>query len=166
MRNLFEYRSCEFSPDRVYRYALRIAWRAEHGYVIFIGLNPSIADEEVDDPTVRRVCAYADRWGFGGVTMLNLFAYRATDPARMRAVRDPVGPANDATLDREILRPLETPIAIAAWGTLGTHRNRCYDVERRLRGYLCCLRVTRDGHPAHPLYLPAGLRPQPFNYVV
>jgi hypothetical protein len=161
--NLFDHMRCEFSPDRVYRYCLRRTWELDNTPVVFIGLNPSIADETIDDPTIRRCCNFAKDWGFGGIIMLNLFAFRATDPEAMKKADDPVGPMNDAILKREILID-EPPLVVAAWGTHGVFKERCYYVESLLRGSLSCLLRSKDGHPMHPLYLHHGLKPQPFSY--
>src|SRR5688572_12557148 len=89
-----------FSECGTYRYVLWRQWNEVNGDVAFVGLNPSTADDEKDDPTIRRCIGFAKRWGYGGVVMLNLFAYRATRPDAMWAARvadaDIVGPQNDA----------------------------------------------------------------------
>ena len=88
-----------FSPCRRYRYTLWRAWDMFNpGYVMFIGLNPSTADEVQDDPTIRRCIGYAKEWGYGAFCMTNIFAFRATDPRVMKAQADPVGPENDKWL--------------------------------------------------------------------
>lgn len=148
-----------FSPCRTYRYAL---WRdfgdlAGEGYAMFIGLNPSTADEVSDDPTIRRCIAFAKSWGYGALCMTNLFAFRATDPVDMKAVADPVGPENDYHLQR---LASGAGVVVAAWGVHGTHRQRDTAV-RSMMPKLHCLRKTGDGHPGHPLYLPKILTPIP-----
>jgi hypothetical protein len=124
----------------------------------FIGLNPSTADETNDDPTIRRCIGYAKAWGCDGLLMLNLFAFRATDPKMMQAADDPVGPENDAALRQAS----GAEIVIAAWGVGGTFKGRD-KVVRELVPALQYLRLTKDGHPAHPLYLPKNLTPQPWS---
>ncbi len=143
-----------FSPCKQYRYSLWRRWAAGPT-VMFIGLNPSTADETVDDPTICRCIGFAQSWGFAALHMTNLFAWRATDPDDMKAALDPVGPANDHTL-RAVY--LNSTTAVAAWGTHGTHLGRGATVRARMPA-LCYLRLTKDGHPAHPLYLPKTLRP-------
>ena len=99
-----------------YRYWLTRPGRsliAERGPVLFIMLNPSTADAELDDPTIRRCRGFAESWGCAGLTVANLYAYRATDPAALRLCADPVGPDNDAHLVR-LLR--EHGEAVCAWG--------------------------------------------------
>lgn len=91
--------------------------------------------------------------------MTNLFAYRATDPVVMKAAPEPVGPENDLVL-RELAR--KAGVVVAAWGTHGAHRGRAQAVRLMLPG-LHYLRLTKDGHPAHPLYLPASLTPAPWK---
>ena len=148
------------SPCRTYRYSL---WRefddvANQDYAMFIGLNPSTADEVNDDATITRCIAFAKSWGYGALCMVNLFAYRATVPADMLAAVDPVGPDNDAQLV-ELAR--NAGVVVAAWGTNGTHLGRDQAVREMIPN-LHCLRKTKHGHPGHPLYLPKNLVPFPY----
>lgn len=144
-----------FSPCRTYRYTLWREWIGGEGYAMFVGLNPSTADETQDDPTIRRCIAFAKAWGYSGLCMTNLFAYRATQPEDMKAVADPVGPENDRHLQS---LAAGAGVIVAARGTHGTHHGRDAAV-RRLLPALHCLKLTKDGHPGHPLYLPKTLRP-------
>ena len=125
---------------------------------MFIGLNPSTADEVEDDPTIRRCVAFAKSWGYGALCMTNLFAFRATEPSDMIASIDPVGQDNDMYLTT---MALDAGIVVAAWGTNGAHLGRDKEV-RGLVPNLHCLRRTLAGHPGHPLYLPGDLTPIPF----
>jgi len=147
-----------FSPCRVYRYTLWREWIAGNGYAMFIGLNPSTADETKDDPTIRRCIASAKVWGYAGLCMTNLFAYRATKPADMRTAQEPIGPENDSYL---LSVAKSAGVIVAAWGTNGTYQKRDQVVKSMLPE-LRCLRLTKAGHPEHPLYLPNGLTPIPF----
>lgn len=147
-----------FSIDRRYRYALWRDWGGE-GYAMFVGLNPSTADETLDDPTIRRCVAYAKSWGYGALCMTNLFAFRATDPKDMLAATDPVGAENDATLLDLAER---ASVVVAAWGTHGTHLGRAQTVRNMLPS-LHYLKLTKDGHPGHPLYLKKELTPVPWR---
>lgn len=149
-------RKAVFSPCRQYRYVLRRAWNSDLPECMFIGLNPSTADETLDDPTIRRCIRYAFDWGYGGLLMTNLFAYRATDPNIMKAAADPVGAENNAYIKGYAI---ECGVVVAAWGTDGIHMNRASEV-RQLLPQLHYLRLTKDGHPGHPLYLPKTLTPQ------
>jgi hypothetical protein len=141
-----------FSNCRKYRYSL---WRecdmTNSSYAMFIGLNPSTADEVNDDPTIRRCIRFAKDWGYGALCMTNLFAFRATLPDEMKAAADPIGLYND-----EILVDLSrnASVVVAAWGVHGEHRNRD-DFVKHLIPLMCCLGHTKHGHPKHPLYLKA-----------
>lgn len=126
---------------------------------MFIGLNPSTADEVNDDPTVRRCIRFAQRWGYGALCMTNIFAYRATDPNVMKTQADPVGKLNDRYLKSAAH---QAGIVVAAWGTHGAHEDREEKVLGLLRGKLSCLGTTKAGHPRHPLYLRADTVPQPW----
>lgn len=146
--------SAMFSPCRLYRYALWRDWNANPACV-FIGLNPSTADETNDDPTIRRCIEFARSWGYGSICMLNLFAFRSTDPKAMLKASEPVGPDND-----EVIREAcsGAAVVVAAWGKRGQHMGRDRKVLAMVRD-LKCLKVNQDGTPQHPLYLPATLTP-------
>lgn len=150
-------RAATLSACRTYRYALWRRW-GPGDYAMFIGLNPSTADETNDDPTIRRCIAFARAWGYGALCMANLFAYRATDPAVMKKAAEPVGWENDHTLTT---LAAGAGVVVAAWGAHGTYKGRDKSV-RLLVPKLHFLRLTKDGHPGHPLYLPASLKPQPW----
>jgi len=125
---------------------------------MFVGLNPSTADEQGDDPTVRRCIGFARKWNFGGLILVNLFAYRSTDPACLLETDDPIGPANDS----HILGSARiSGRVILAWGTRGTFLDRDQHVLSLLPGARC-LGTTKDGHPRHPLYLPGNTMARPF----
>ena len=140
-------RAALFSNDERYRYRLRIVWDPDLPYVCFIGLNPSIADELKDDPTIRRCVDFAKRWGKGGIAMLNLFAYRATDPRELKRAANPIGPENTlAFLALEVLKSRSVPIA--AWGAFPMVGLRASEVMRLEA--LHCLGTTKGGFPRHP----------------
>lgn len=149
------------SPDRLYRYALWRAWNQDRPRVNFVMLNPSTADEAVDDPTIRRCIGFAKAWGYGSLGVTNLFAFRATDPAALRTVPDPVGPDNDRVLASAADL---SEIVVFAWGECGRLAGRAAYVAHALRGHrLHYLRRNKSGSPAHPLYLPANLTPIPWT---
>lgn len=158
-----EPKGATFSPDRRHRYTL---WRDcllgvdNVSTLVVIGLNPSTADEKVDDPTIRRCLGFARAWGFGRLVMLNLFAFRATDPADMKRAADPVGPENDTTLIAET----KGRAVLCAWGADGGFLGRSGVVRRLLEGRdLRCLGRTKSGEPKHPLYLAAATKPEPLG---
>lgn len=144
-------KGAQFSGCRKYRYALWRTWEEGDGHVMFIGLNPSTADETKDDPTIRRCVGYAKRLGYGGLYMLNLFAFRATNPKDLKRADDPVGPEND-----KFLRMYFDVLGfnIACWGTHGDFMDRGKEVIELLgRENLQCFSITKNGQPKHPLYL-------------
>ena len=146
-----------FSKDRKYRYALWRTWE-EDSRVMFIGLNPSTADETKDDPTIRRCIGFAKRWGFGGLHMLNLFAYRATNPKELFKAKNPIGDENNYYLEMYFDAG---GLNIACWGIWGKYMNRGNEVIRLLgKDYLKCFGLTKDNHPKHPLYLKRGIEPR------
>lgn len=150
--------SAVFSSCRRYRYELWRRW-SDDPICVFVGLNPSTADELHDDPTIRKCVGYSKKWGYGSLCMVNLFAFRATLPQEMLAVTDPVGPCNDLTLKRVAV---DAGIVIAAWGNDGGHLRRDKAVIAMLPK-LHCLKQNKDGSPAHPLYLRGDLMPYPLT---
>ena len=132
-----------------YRYSLERHWTAAEP-AVFVMLNPSTADGTHDDPTIRRCIGFARSWGFGGLRVLNLFAYRSTNPRNLVLVEDPVGPANDAYL-REAARGGEL---ICAWGAYPAPER--VEFLRSLGARLSAISLTKAGSPAHPLYLHAA----------
>jgi hypothetical protein len=121
----------------------------------FIMLNPSTADDQLDDPTIRKVMGFARRWGCGDLHVVNLFAFRATRPAELGKTLDPVGPENQEWVRRSV-EFASDGMVVCAWGAWGGYMRQ----DEAVLGWiadLCppmCLGVTRDGHPRHPLYLP------------
>lgn len=152
--DLTEKRKAVFSKCELYRYSLEINWDDSKPLCQFIGLNPSTADEMKDDPTLRRVKGFARSWGYGGVVMTNLFAYRATDPREMREANEPIGRWNDGYLLEVAGRCKRT---VCAWGNHGAFINRSYNVGRLLSAtFLECFRLTKSKEPEHPLYMAAN----------
>ena len=154
---------CVFSSDRKHRYTLIHRFDPLLGgdrYLMWIGLNPSTADESQLDPTLRRIRGYTQREGYDGFIMLNLFAYRATLPEDMKAAKDPVGSDNDRWLVECAERCGKV---VAAWGGHGAHLDRATHVCRLLKKFeLVCLTRLGDGSPGHPLYLKKDLRFTPY----
>lgn len=147
-----------FNRDRVYRYTLHRPLEGERGTCVFIGLNPSTADESRNDPTVTRCMGFARDWGFGELFVLNLFALRATDPKVMMAHPHPVGPKNNFWI-KKVCECAD--LVVCAWGTKGGHLDRDLYVSELLLplGGTYCLDITKAGHPKHPLYCRGSLTP-------
>jgi hypothetical protein len=157
-----------FSPSNVHRYTLTRDWSADFltakTTVLWIMLNPSTASATKDDATIRRCMDYAMAWGFGRMIVCNLFTYRATQPQMMISHKEPNG--QDA--DQHILREAHAAdLIVCGWGKHGKcHGGRDEQVLRLLRGAqlkLTCLHRNDDGTPTHPLFLPLGAKPIPFD---
>lgn len=151
-----------------HRYILRRDWMGDGGVVNFIMLNPSTADDVFDDATIRRCVGFAKRWGFSGLVVTNLFAYRATQPKDLKALlateggfRLAIGEDNTAHLDREAKA---AKAIVCAWGdNCDVLPHRDLDVVSMLRSYdLFCIRCTVKGNPAHPVRERYTDAPQPF----
>lgn len=136
-----------------YRYSLTRRWLdSPRRPMVFIGLNPSTADQWHDDPTIRRMLAFADRERAGGIIVVNLYALRATDPHALWKHPDPIGPGNT----NAILRAARSgePV-VCCWGVNagGLRAAAVVDDLGAMGAQLKCLGTTKDGHPRHPLYL-------------
>lgn len=145
-----------------FRYRLWRKW-GEGSPLLFVMLNPSTADHEVDDPTIRRCLRFAESHGFGELEVVNLFAYRATDPHDLRRAGYQVGPEND----HHIAAAVGDAAAVClAWGANVGGLERPVIVLQQLRALGVkpqCLRITRGGYPQHPLMLPSSCRLMPFE---
>ena len=149
-----------YSDCERYRYLLTRTWDTTGKRALFIMLNPSTATEVQNDPTVERCERRARTLGFGAFRVCNIFAWRDTDPKKMRAAADPVGPENDAAIldsthwaDR----------IVCAWGSHGAHLDRGAKMEALLRETglpLYHLGLTQAGQPKHPLYISYDRQPE------
>jgi hypothetical protein len=169
----------EVSDCGYYRWWLRRCWQPRRPELLFIGLNPSRADAERDDPTLRRLLGFARRWGHGSLTVVNLFARISPSPVALRRCADPVGAANDRWIRQalaDILAAQAGPVGTVGgagpaiwlgWGNGGRWRGRQDAVLDGLRpwgveGQLGCLGLTAGGQPRHPLYAPGDAVLKPF----
>lgn len=158
-------REAVLSPDSLYRYSLVRRWAAGGIPATFVMLNPSTADDTLDDPTIRRCVGFARVLGATGLIVVNLYAYRATKPADLWRAEDPVGPEADTYL-RLVARRAATqdgPL-IAAWGAhaKADRVDHVRALADEVGAELTALGVTKAGAPRHPLYLPSTARPQPW----
>jgi hypothetical protein len=166
-----------FSPDRRYRYWLTRSWDDAKPMMCVIGVNPSTADEAIDDATIRKCIGFAKRLGFGGLLMLNVGAFRATDPRNWHKAEDPFGPENTITHLKEYIAqntvehyPWETPTkgvtaVVAAWGkncSKGRALARSLAIAQSIRG-IQCWGKNNDGTPRHPLMLSYETQLQPLE---
>lgn len=159
----------DFSPCRTYRYKLWRVWDAAKPLVVYVMLNPSTADAAQSDPTLVRCETRARATGYGGLVLVNLFAYCATDPRVLKQVYrmgvDIVGRDNDATI-ADVLATLDVDVVVG-WGNRGNLLARDQAVLALIRAggqTPRALAVTKAKQPQHPLYVPYSLTPQEFRY--
>lgn len=148
-----------------YRYHLTRVWDEKLHPLTFVMLNPSTADADQDDPTIRRCIGFAKREGYGGISIVNLYAYRATDPEQLKHVNDPFGVGN-LNAQREAIEKANGRPVICAWGTKGTLHGgyrHFINLAQRNGANLAALGITKDGHPKHPLYLRGDAAFVPFH---
>jgi len=145
-----------------YRYRLSRTWGDEKP-AVFVMLNPSTADASEDDPTIRRCIGFAQKWGCGGLVVVNLFAYRATSPKDMISATNPVGTNNSLWV---LKAAQHAQFVVCAWGANGTHQNQDAKIieclRRCFKTHIYCLGTTKGGQPKHPLYLSANTELQPY----
>lgn len=158
-------RTASFDRTMRYRYGLLRIWHEAQPRITMCLLNPSTADHRQDDPTIRRCIRFAQDWGYGSLEIVNIFAYRSTQPAALYDLADPVGPRNDAAIARAVRRSNAVHLA---WGTHGHLNERGQQVERRLLAIarehalpITTFGRTACGQPKHPLYLASSTPPIP-----
>jgi hypothetical protein len=151
-----------FSKCKQYRYDLWRLWDNEKGSVAFIMLNPSTADETKNDPTVERCQRFAKLWGFGGMYVCNIFAFRTTYPKELLKMGKPIGPRNNAMI---LKRAKEAQKVVCAWGNHGIHLERGDNLLLLLKKEGITpetFGLTQMGQPKHPLYLRKTAETTPF----
>jgi hypothetical protein len=154
--DLFLERDAVISDCGQYRYLLRRTWDHGKPRALFVMLNPSTADAEIDDATIRSCVRLSKGLGYGSFEVVNLYALRATDPAELARAADPIGPRNDGCIEAAIMR---CDLAICAWGAHRMAGNRASSVHsllRQRRPAVFCLGTTKAGAPKHPLYIKSG----------
>jgi len=151
--------SAIFSPDRIYRYSLTRVWDRDRPCICFVMLNPSAADDTINDPTIRRCIGFSNDWGCGSIVVVNLFAYRTHDPRVLATVQDPFGAENEKHITEAVA---SCSLTMAAWGVHGhAHESACRLLSRLPDPY--CLGVTKHGAPRHPLYVDGAAKPTPYR---
>lgn len=140
-----------------YRYHLWRRWNPDLPTMCWVMLNPSTADAQEDDPTIRRCIGFAKREGCGGISVRNVFALRATDPKELLKHRDPVGPENEEHL-LSARNVSALTILVLGWGSIKSPRLKWHYIKAAnclLPQSPYCLGTSKDGQPLHPLYLSA-----------
>lgn len=155
-------KDAEISECGLYRWWLSRRWRPGP-VVCFVMLNPSTADGNIDDPTVRKCIGFAWRWGFCGITVRNLYAYRATDPkdlmkAKVKSLELAVGGTRG---NHELIEAQKADLVVAAWGTKAGQRPDYFLQRIGVKPVYCIGRAT-GGDPFHPLYQQYTPKPEPF----
>ena len=170
-------RSAIISEDQRYRYSLTREW-SDAPYCIFAMLNPSTADADKDDHTLRRVIRFAQAWGYGGVIVVNLFAVRSSDPKTIRTEDDPVGPENrdywkqalETTCERgndPATAHLYVPTMVCAWGNDGGYRQQDRTALDWVKAWgnanTVALGKTAKGFPKHPRPVKKDTKPKKYT---
>ena len=145
-----------------YRYTLWREWDPARPRLLWVLLNPSSADSNRDDPTLRRCMAFSHAWSFGSLEIVNLYAWRTPSPSDLVRVPYPVGSENDRYIQEASLRASRI---IVAWGAHKVVHGRDCEVLDLLNQPVWCLGVTRAGLPRHPLYLKREVALCPFEPV-
>lgn len=155
--------AASFSTDRRYRWTLDRIWQPAAPLVCYVLLNPSTADEIKNDPTVSRCQTRAINAGYGGLLVVNIFAWRSTDTAELYLVADPVGEFNDAAI---LNAARVAKLVVCGWGKHGALQDRgkkVLELIRQAGKVPHALRINSDGSPEHPLYLSYKLQPKPIS---
>jgi hypothetical protein len=145
----------------LYRYVLTRQVGPQNRIATFIMLNPSTADAVKNDQTIRKCIGFARLWECGRLVVVNLFAFRTTDPAEMRRAKDPVGPENKAWLVKTLAGIGDGPV-VCGWGVHGSYRDQDMTVlglVDQLGIRPGALAITKDGQPKHPLYVSYSAEP-------
>jgi hypothetical protein len=159
------YCSAELSPCEKYRFHLERRWDITKPVLCFVMLNPSTADAESDDATIRKCIGFAKRWSYGSISIVNLWSYRSTDPKALYLLGSPAHESDDAFI---VAKALAADKVICAWGRHGDYRGRGRQVLALLRAAGIrphAIKVNRDGTPAHPLMLPYESALEPFGWI-
>lgn len=150
-----------FSQDGKHRLVLSRTWDDSKAKLLFIGLNPSIANKDKNDPTITRTIRFAETWGYGGFCMVNLFSLIETSPKQLIKRRKLIHRDNDKTIQKLIQ---EVELVILAYGNLGLHRNRHQQILKLVENPHC-IAVTKLGLPAHPLYQKYSKKPLKYGFI-
>lgn len=159
-------RDAIISECGTFRYWLRRQWDSALPTLAFIMLNPSTADADIDDPTIRKCIGFARRLGFGGIVVVNLFAFRATQPADLKRAGYPAGPENNQYIAMAAGAANQGGRVVCAWGVNARKLSRPAEVLESLHRYGVtphALKLTDDGVPWHPLMLPYSCELQPMR---
>lgn len=163
MANVYLENDAVISECGKYRYLLRRTWDHNRPRALLVMLNPSTADATLDDATIRSCVRLLNGQGYGSMEVVNVYAYRATDPGELSKQEDPFGPRNEATVAAAVAR---CDVVVCAWGAYPPareHARRILNEARSRRPAIYCFGKTKAGAPKHPLYIKSGTPLQAFN---
>ncbi len=162
--------NASFSSCGSYRWILSREINASKTELIFIGLNPSSANYEENDPTLKRLIGFSEIWGFGKLSVINLFARISTKPKILKFCDDPVGSKNDFVLEKNIKYWLANDLCQLwiGWGVNGKLMNRDESVLKKIKNKYAkqpyVIGITKNGCPMHPLYVGKSKKLYPYIY--
>lgn len=161
-------RAAKFSDDGKHRLVLGRLWNTSNSKIMFIGLNPSTADDQEDDHTVTRLINFADGWGFGGFYLCNLYSYISTDPDELAPYYLGLSNHSRKLVEKRNLKALMDRASICSlvvfcWGAGGFEEEGPADRIIRTFKDARCFGKNKNGSPKHPLYLPSHLSLIPFR---
>lgn len=153
------------------RFLLTRRWVADEAtpFVLFCMLNPSTANATTDDPTIRKCMAFARSWGYGALRVVNLYDYVTASPKELKVWAEKYEAINarrhheEHALDLIGIQSETADLTVCAWGAFGKEFAARARVVYPYLSRPHALRVTKDGHPGHPLYLPGNLVPVPYS---
>ena len=163
MPNVYLENDAVISECGKYRYLLRRTWDHNRPRALLVMLNPSTADATLDDATIRSCVRLLNGQGYGSMEVVNVYAYRATDPSELAKQADPFGPCNEATVAAAVAR---CDVVVCAWGAYPPareHARRILNEARSRRPAVYCFGKTKAGAPKHPLYIKSGTPLQAFG---
>jgi hypothetical protein len=153
-----------FSEDYKYRYLLERDW-SKGSSILFILLNPSTADADKLDPTLKRAYNIAKKYGYGKLVVVNIFAVRGSDPSVIKDIVDPIGELNNYYIKKYSKK---ADRIIIGWGNHGIYKNRSLEILKILKIYydkIYVLGINKSGEPKHPLYTKKNIKLKKYNYL-
>lgn len=148
-----------FDKQKIYRYLLTRCFETGSKTVTFIMLNPSTADETLNDPTIRRCISFAKKLDAKKMQVVNIFAYRTPNVPELKNAEEPLGKENDFYIENAAE---ESDIIILAWGNHGSYMNRAEQIKKLLKPFkdkVYALKILKNSEPSHPLYLKKDIVP-------
>lgn len=150
-------KDASISEDLKYRYMLSRIWNKDKKIIMFVWLNPSIADDKINDPTITRCINFTKDWWYWGFYMTNLFAYRATEPKNMKNSESPIWIENDFYIEKYYNK---VDLVVCMWWNNWNFKNRSKEFTNKFKWKLHYLELNKSWEPKHLLYSKSELRPK------